>query len=100
MTNGHPTIVPSRELTQQLSVQLLVLFLCRNIILKISIIGILCYYWLDIVAESKSQVKFQKYASLTHDNSLGTTLVIGLLQQREVHGVLWTAEFPTPAFLY
>uniref|UniRef100_A0A8B9DL62 Transmembrane channel-like protein n=1 Tax=Anser cygnoides TaxID=8845 RepID=A0A8B9DL62_ANSCY len=35
--------------------QLLVLFLCRNIILKISIIGILCYYWLDIVAESKSQ---------------------------------------------
>uniref|UniRef100_A0A8B9CHQ0 Transmembrane channel-like protein n=1 Tax=Anser brachyrhynchus TaxID=132585 RepID=A0A8B9CHQ0_9AVES len=55
MTNGHPTIVPSRELTQQLSVQLLVLFLCRNIILKISIIGILCYYWLDIVAESKSQ---------------------------------------------
>uniref|UniRef100_U3IZ89 Transmembrane channel-like protein n=1 Tax=Anas platyrhynchos platyrhynchos TaxID=8840 RepID=U3IZ89_ANAPP len=26
-----------------------------NIILKISIIGILCYYWLDIVATSKSQ---------------------------------------------
>ncbi|XP_032053224.1 transmembrane channel-like protein 5 [Aythya fuligula] len=29
--------------------------IARNIILKISIIGILCYYWLDIVAASKSQ---------------------------------------------
>ncbi|NXG58359.1 TMC5 protein, partial [Hemiprocne comata] len=27
----------------------------RNIILKISIVGILCYYWLDIVAASESQ---------------------------------------------
>uniref|UniRef100_A0A8B9ZH54 Transmembrane channel-like protein n=2 Tax=Anas TaxID=8835 RepID=A0A8B9ZH54_ANAPL len=54
MTDGHPAIVPPHQLTDQ-SVQLLLLFLCRNIILKISIIGILCYYWLDIVATSKSQ---------------------------------------------
>ncbi|NXG68336.1 TMC5 protein, partial [Baryphthengus martii] len=27
----------------------------RNIILKISIVGILCYYWLNVVAESESQ---------------------------------------------
>ncbi|XP_014792187.1 PREDICTED: transmembrane channel-like protein 5 isoform X2 [Calidris pugnax] len=27
----------------------------RNIILKISIIGILCYYWVNVVAESESQ---------------------------------------------
>ncbi|NXC33415.1 TMC5 protein, partial [Campylorhamphus procurvoides] len=29
--------------------------IARNIILKISIVGILCYYWLDIVAASESQ---------------------------------------------
>uniref|UniRef100_A0A8C8A850 Transmembrane channel-like protein n=1 Tax=Otus sunia TaxID=257818 RepID=A0A8C8A850_9STRI len=36
-------------------IYLLLLFLFRNIILKISIVGILCYYWLNIVAVSESQ---------------------------------------------
>ncbi|XP_074014384.1 transmembrane channel-like protein 5 [Numenius arquata] len=29
--------------------------IARNIVLKISIVGILCYYWVNIVAESESQ---------------------------------------------
>uniref|UniRef100_A0A8D2QJ09 Transmembrane channel-like protein n=1 Tax=Zonotrichia albicollis TaxID=44394 RepID=A0A8D2QJ09_ZONAL len=54
VTSGHPAITPSRYM-HQLLVQLLLLLLFRNIILKISIVGILCYYWLNIVATSESQ---------------------------------------------
>lgn len=60
MTSSHPAIILSSEVAYQLAVHLLLLFLCRIIILKISIIGILCYYWLNVVAASESQVKFQK----------------------------------------
>uniref|UniRef100_A0A8C9NBG6 Transmembrane channel-like protein n=1 Tax=Serinus canaria TaxID=9135 RepID=A0A8C9NBG6_SERCA len=47
-----PSLPPGMD---QLLVQLLFLLLFRNIILKISIVGILCYYWLNIVATSESQ---------------------------------------------
>lgn len=60
-----------------------------------SIIGILCYYWLNIVATSESQVKFQNHKSLTYSAKLGTTWIRDLLQQREAHVVSWEAEFPT-----
>uniref|UniRef100_A0A8C0G911 Transmembrane channel-like protein n=1 Tax=Chelonoidis abingdonii TaxID=106734 RepID=A0A8C0G911_CHEAB len=38
--------------------QLYLLLLCRNVFLKIAIIGILCYYWLNDVATSEKEVKF------------------------------------------
>lgn len=79
----------------QLLVQLLFLLLFRNIILKISIVGILCYYWLNIVATSESQVKFQNHRSLACSARLGTTWIRDLLQQKGAHVVLWEAEFPT-----
>lgn len=79
----------------QLLVQLLLLLLFRNTILKMSIVGILCYYWLNIVATSESQVKFQNHKSLTCSARLGTTWIRDLLQQREAHVVSWEAEFPT-----
>lgn len=60
-----------------------------------SIVGILCYYWLNIVATSESQVKFQNHKSLTYSARLGTTLRRDFLQQREVLVVSWEAEFPT-----
>lgn len=60
-----------------------------------SIVGILCYYWLNIVAASESQVKFQKHKSLIYSAKLGTTWIRDLLQQREAHIVSWEAEFPT-----
>lgn len=60
-----------------------------------SIVGILCYYWLNIVATSESQVKFQELKSLTYSARLGTTWLRGLLQQRQAHVVSWEAEFPT-----
>lgn len=60
-----------------------------------SIVGILCYYWLNIVATSESQVKYQEHNSLTYSATLGTTWLRGSLQQRQAHVVSWEAEFPT-----
>lgn len=60
-----------------------------------SIVGILCYYWLNVMATSESQVKFQKHRSLAYSARLGTTWIRHLLQQREAHVVSWEAEFPT-----
>lgn len=100
MTSSCPAVILSREVAYQLPVQLMLHFLCRTIILKISIIGILCYYWLNVVAVSESQVKFQKYLSLTYSTSLRATLMAGLFKQREVPVVPWTAEFATLIFLY
>lgn len=67
-----PSLPPGMD---QLFVQLLLLLLFRIIILKMSIVGILCYYWLNIVATSESQVKFQNHKSLIYSARLGTTLI-------------------------
>uniref|UniRef100_A0A8C3EV37 Transmembrane channel-like protein n=1 Tax=Corvus moneduloides TaxID=1196302 RepID=A0A8C3EV37_CORMO len=47
-----PSLPPGMD---QLLVQLLLLLLFRIIILKMSVVGILSYYWLNIVATSESQ---------------------------------------------
>uniref|UniRef100_A0A669QHS9 Transmembrane channel-like protein n=1 Tax=Phasianus colchicus TaxID=9054 RepID=A0A669QHS9_PHACC len=54
-TKSCPAVILSSEVAYQLPVQLMLCFLCRTIILKISIVGILCYYWLNVVAASESQ---------------------------------------------
>lgn len=42
------------------------ILLHRNVILKMSIIGILCYYWLNIVATSATEVRFHLPCLCTH----------------------------------
>uniref|UniRef100_A0A8C3MG79 Transmembrane channel-like protein n=1 Tax=Geospiza parvula TaxID=87175 RepID=A0A8C3MG79_GEOPR len=53
----------------------------RNIILKISIVGILCYYWLNIVATSESQKVIYRdfYRGLYHLAFAVTLTWIGIL---------------------